>query len=70
MWRLDDCGEEVTTVVLGESDAQVWGEGNERKGRCGGGWCGSSLFIGADGGAVVKVEEWPTLMGTKWLTLN
>jgi hypothetical protein len=37
-------------VVLGESDAQVWGEGNERKGRCGGGWRNSSLFIGADGG--------------------
>jgi hypothetical protein len=49
-------------VALGESNAQACREGNERRGRCGGGRQGSSPFIGAEG-AVVKVEEWPVFNG-------
>jgi hypothetical protein len=45
--------------------------GEREQGRCGGGRRGSSLYMGAEGGQpVVKVEEWPTLMGMKWLALN
>jgi hypothetical protein len=61
---------EVAVVALSESDDQAWREGKEIKGRCGGGRWGSSLFIGAEGGLVVKAEEWLALMGTKWLALN
>jgi hypothetical protein len=41
-------------VALGESDAQVWREEKESRGRCGGGSQGSSLFIGAEGGAATS----------------
>jgi hypothetical protein len=52
----------VVVVALGESNAQACREGNERRGRCGGGRQGSSPFIGVEG-AVVKVEEWPVFNG-------
>jgi hypothetical protein len=60
----------AAVVALSESDAQEWRKGKESRGTCGGGWQGSSLFIGTRGRPVVKVEEWSALMGTKWLTLS
>jgi hypothetical protein len=49
-------------VVLSGSDAQAWRVGKERRGRGGGGWRGSSLFIVAEG-LVVKTKELPVLIG-------
>jgi hypothetical protein len=71
--RRGNDGEEMVVVALSESDAQAWRERNESRGRCGGGRWGSSLFIAAVGGRgwpVVRAEEWPVLMGMKWLAIN
>jgi hypothetical protein len=72
VWRPRDNGEEVVVEALIAGGAWAGREEKKSGERCGGEWWVSPLYRGRGGGRqpVIKTEEWPTLMGMKWLTLK